>query len=353
VGTGRRTPLHARHVALGAKMVPFAGWDMPVQYTSIADEHTAVRTRAGVFDVSHMGQLAIRWSWAHDYLQHRLTNDLDRIGPWEAQYTLLPNEDGGIVDDLIAYRMPKGYLLVVNAANVAADMAQLPEMTNVSDEWGMLAVQGPEALSLLGLEVERFHFRRDQVLGIDCIVAGTGYTGESGCELLCNADDVGALWDRVLERGIVPCGLGARDTLRLEMCYPLHGHELTPDRNPYEAGLGWAVKSSKNFVGVGPIRRVKRWAPKERLVAFVMDDKAIPRAGMAIEGGGSVTSGGYSPMLERGIGMAYVWGGLAHPGKELAIDVRGKLKRAHIVEKPIYRRGGELEPVPATATGEA
>jgi aminomethyltransferase len=340
VQTLRRTPLFERHAALGARLVPFAGWEMPVQYTGIGEEHRAVRTRAGVFDVSHMGQLRLAGAGAREYLQARLTNDLDRIEAGQAQYTLLTNEDGGIVDDLIAYRRADDdYLLVVNASNVAADHAALSETQDVSDDWALLAVQGPDALELLGIEVEPFTFREDvDVLGVRCLVAGTGYTGERGCELGCSPEDAVRLWDAVLARGVTPCGLGARDTLRLEVCYPLHGNDISPERTPIEAGLGWACALDKDFTGVETLRRQKEEGPDQRLVAFVMEDPGIPRTGMPIEQGGEVTSGTLSPMLETGIGLGYVATAHAAPGIPLTIDLRGRPRRARIVSKPFYKR---------------
>ncbi len=337
--TLRRTPLYERHAALGARLVPFAGWEMPVQYTSIVDEHRAVRTSAGVFDVSHMGQLSLGGEGAREYLQSRLSNDLDRIGAGQAQYTLLTNEHGGITDDLIAYRRgDDDYLLVVNAANVEPDHAALSEAEDVSSEWGLLAVQGPEALERLGTDVEPFTFREDEVLGVRCFIAGTGYTGERGCELGCAPDDAPALWDAVLGQGIVPCGLGARDTLRLEVCYPLHGNDISPERTPIEAGLAWACALDKEFTGVETLRRQKEEGPAVKLVAFVMVEKAIPRRGMRIAEGGEVTSGSLSPMLNLGIGLGYVPAELAAPDTPLSIDVRGRAKAARVVKKPIYRR---------------
>src|ERR671918_3102236 len=339
VQTLRRTPLYERHAALGARLVPFAGWEMPVQYTSISEEHRAVRTAAGVFDVSHMGQLRLAGDGAHEYLQRRLSNDLDRIEPGHAQYTLLTNEEGGTVDDLIAYRRGgDDYLLIVNASNVEVDHAALPETDDVSSEWALLAVQGPEALDRLGLAVEPFTFREDDVLGIRCLVAGTGYTGERGCELGCAPDDATPLWDAVLAQGVTPCGLGARDTLRLEVCYPLHGNDITPERTPLEAGLGWACALDKEFTGVEVLRRQKEEGPAEKLVAFMMEERAIPRQGMAIAEGGEVTSGSLSPMLDVGIGLAYVRAELARPETRLTIDVRGRPKAARVVRKPIYKR---------------
>jgi aminomethyltransferase len=339
VQTLRRTPLHERHVALGARLVPFVGWEMPVQYASITDEHHAVRTAAGVFDVSHMGQLELAGPGSHDYLQARLSNDLDRIGPGRAQYTLLTNERGGIVDDLIAYRRrDDGYLLVVNASNVETDGAALSEASDVSAEWALVAVQGPQAFERLGIDVAPFTFREDEVLGVECLVAGTGYTGERGCELGCDPDDAPRLWDAILARGIVPCGLGARDTLRLEVCYPLHGNDISPDRTPIEAGLGWACALEKDFTGADLLRRQKADGPAEKLVAFVMEDKGIPRHGMRIEEGGEVTSGTLSPSLGEAIGLAYVEARLAEPGTKITVDLRGRPRRARIVKKPFYRR---------------
>jgi aminomethyltransferase len=313
---------------------------MPVQYAGISEEHRAVRTTAGVFDVSHMGELRIAGDGAHEYLQARLTNDLDRIDAGQAQYTLLTNDDGGIVDDLIAYRRgPDDYLLVVNASNAETDHAALAETENVSDEWALLAVQGPEALDRLGVEIEPFTFREDvDVLGVRCLVAGTGYTGERGCEVACAPDDALRLWDAILERGIVPCGLGARDTLRLEVCYPLHGNDITPERTPIEAGLGWACALAKDFPGVERLRRQKEEGPVEKLVAFVMEDAGIPRTGMRIEEGGTVTSGTLSPTLGRSIGLAYVSAGRSEAGTELTVDLRGRPRRARIVPKPFYKR---------------
>jgi glycine cleavage system T protein (aminomethyltransferase) len=340
VQTLRRTPLYERHAALGARLVPFAGWEMPVQYAGIAEEHRAVRTGAGVFDVSHMGELRVTGDGAHEYLQARLSNDLDRIDAGQAQYTLLTNDDGGIVDDLIVYRRgPGDYLLVVNASNAETDHAALAETENVSDEWALLAVQGPEALDRLGVEIEPFTFREDvDVLGVRCLVAGTGYTGERGCEVACAPDDAVRLWDAILERGIVPCGLGARDTLRLEVCYPLHGNDISPERTPIEAGLGWACSLAKDFPGVARLRRQKEEGPAEKLVAFVMEDAGIPRTGMRIEEGGTVTSGTLSPTLGRSIGLAYVSAGRSEAGTELTVDLRGRPRRARIVPKPFYKR---------------
>ncbi|HET7567463.1 MAG TPA: glycine cleavage system aminomethyltransferase GcvT [Gaiellaceae bacterium] len=345
--TLQRTPLYDRHVALGARMVPFAGWEMPVQYEGVIQEHRAVRTDAGVFDVSHMGEIEVEGPRAHELLQGLLSNDLDRLSPGQAQYTLLTNERGGIVDDLIAYRLDEfRYLLVVNAGNRDAAFAWLKErevsgsdVRDVSDEYALLAVQGPSAIERLGLPAApAFTFAEAEIDGVEVMVNRTGYTGEDGCELLCMAEDAVRLWDAVLARGVAPCGLGARDTLRLEVCYPLHGNDIGPDTDPISAGLGWTCALDKDFTGAELLRRVKEEGPERRLVAFVMEEKAIPRHGMPIDGGGEVTSGSHSPMLDVGIGMGYVPAAQAQTGTELTIDVRGKPRRARVVKKPIYRR---------------
>jgi len=345
--TLQRTPLHARHVELGARLVPFAGWEMPVQYDGVIGEHRAVRTDCGVFDVSHMGELEVEGPRAGELLQGLLSNDLDRIGVGEAQYTLLTNERGGIVDDLIVYKLePRRFLLIVNASNTRPDYEWLKErelrgsdVRDVSDEYALLAVQGPRSIERLGLpDAKPFTFAEGELDGVECMVNRTGYTGERGVELLVETDDAVRLWDAVLERGAKPCGLGARDTLRLEVCYPLHGNDITPETDAISAGLGWVCALDKGFAGVDELRRVKDEGPRRRLAAFVMVDKAIPRAGMAIAEGGEVTSGSLSPMLDVGIGMGYVDAAVAVPDSELTIDVRGRARRARVVKKPIYKR---------------
>jgi len=345
--TLQRTPLHDRHIALEARMVPFAGWEMPVQYEGVIPEVRAVRTDCGVFDVSHMGEFEVEGPRATELLQATLSNDLDKIGPGEAQYTLLTNERGGIIDDLIAYRLGEfRYLLVVNAANREADFRWLKEreipgsnVRDVSDQYALLAVQGPRAIERLGLpEAKQFTFAEGEIDGIECMVNRTGYTGEDGCELLAMAEDAVELWDRVLARGAVPCGLGARDTLRLEVCFPLHGNDITPETDAISAGLGWCCTLDKDFSGAQELREIKARGPERKLVPFVMEEKAVPRQGMPIEGGGEVTSGTHSPMLERGIGLGYVPADASAPEQELTIDVRGKPRRARVARRPIYKR---------------
>jgi aminomethyltransferase len=349
VQTLNRTPLYERHRALNARLVPFAGWEMPVQYDGVIQEHRAVRADCGVFDVSHMGELEIEGPKAHELLQSLLSNDLDKVEPGAAQYTLLTNERGGIVDDLIAYRLEAGrYLLIVNASNREPDFQWLKEreipgsdVRDVSDEYALLAVQGPRSIERLGLDdAPSFTFAMEEIDGIECMVNRTGYTGEPGVELMVPAEEAAELWDRVLDRGAVPCGLGARDSLRLEVCFPLHGNDIGPDTDAISAGLGWVCALDKDFTGADELRRIKETGPERKLVAFVMEETAVPRQGMAIAAGGEVTSGTHSPMLEQGIGMGYVPAAQAEPGTELTIDVRGRDRRARVVTKPIYKREG-------------
>jgi aminomethyltransferase len=347
VQTLRRTPLYDRHVAAGARMVPFAGWEMPVQYDGVISEHRAVRGDAGVFDVSHMGELEVEGMHARDLLQQTLSNDVDRLEVGGAQYTLLTNERGGIVDDLIVYRTDDyRYLLIVNASNRERAFHWLKErevpgsdVRDVSDEYALLAVQGPSAIERLGLPPARaFTWAMGELDGVEVMVNRTGYTGEQGVELMTPAEDAVALWDAVLARGVKPAGLGARDTLRLEVCYPLHGNDIDEETDAISAGLGWVCGLDTGFTGADVLRRIKEEGPRERLVAFVMTEKAIPRQDMPIDSGGRVTSGTHSPMLDVGIGLGYVPSATAEPGTEINIDVRGKLRGARIVEKPIYKK---------------
>jgi aminomethyltransferase len=322
---------------------------MPVQYEGVIPEHRAVRSDAGVFDVSHMGELEVEGPRALELLQSLLSSDVAKVEPGHARYTLLTNERGGIVDDLIAYRLDAfRWLLVVNASNRETDYAWLKEheisgsdVRDVSDEYALLAVQGPNAIAKLGLEPAPWNtFAEETIDGIQCMVNRTGYTGEDGCEILCMAEDAPQLWDAVVARGVTPCGLGARDTLRLEACLALHGNDISPETDAISAGLGWTCALDKEFTGVDELRRIKAEGPARKLVAFVMEERAIPRQGMIVAGGGDVTSGTHSPTLDVGIGMGYVAADRAAVGEELEIDVRGKARRARIVKKPFYKREG-------------
>ena len=343
----RRTALYDKHLEAGARFVSFAGWEMPVSYEGVIAEHKAVRNDSGVFDVSHMGEIEVEGPTALELLQGLLSNDLSRLEAGDAQYTLLTNETGGIIDDLIVYRTgPCRYLLVVNAANREADLDWVAsrelrgsDVRDVSDDYALLAVQGPRALERLGLgRGPAFTWELGAIDGIEVMVNRTGYTGEEGVELACAPDDAPALWDAIVARGVRPCGLGARDTLRLEVCYPLHGNDIGPQWDAISSGLGWVCALDTDFTGAAPLREIKAVGPGRKLVAFRMTEQAIPRQGMAIEGGGEVTSGSLSPMLEVGIGLGYVPASMAAPGSELTVDVRGRARRGQVASKPIYKR---------------
>jgi aminomethyltransferase len=351
--TLRHTPLHDRHVAAGARLVPFAGWEMPVQYEGIRAEHVAVRTGAGVFDVSHMGEVQTSGPDAEAFLQHVLSNDVARVAEGGAQYSVLCREDGGVLDDLFTYRLPGGrWLTVTNAANHVADLEWMRAHAGAFDvtledrlsDFAMLAVQGPEARRIVGALADgelpgRFKTATLTVAGVpEVLVCGTGYTGEDGVELLIAPEGAGAVWDAVLAGGATPAGLGARDTLRLEVCFHLYGNDLMPSRGPIEAGLGWCCKEDTGFVGSEAVRAAREAGPAERLVAFAMTGPGIARQGNAVRGGGEVTSGTMSPCLGIGIGMAYVPAESSEPGTPLEIDVRGKARAAEVRPKPLYRK---------------
>jgi aminomethyltransferase len=355
VSDPRRTPLFEQHQELGAKIVPFAGWEMPVTYEGIREEHSAVRTHAGMFDVSHMGEVEVEGPGALAFLQLMLSNDVARIEIGGAQYSCLCVEDGGVLDDLFAYRLgPDRYLIVTNAANHAADLAWLGRWSrdfdvsvrDVADRYAMLAVQGPHARVILGrsLGVElppRMRAAPVRVGGRRALACGTGYTGEDGVELLLDPEVAAPVWAELLDAGVVPCGLGARDTLRLEACFPLHGHELTLERNPIEAGLDWCCAEATGFLGSEAVARARAEGTRERLVPFLIEGAGIARDGNPVlaaeERVGTVSSGTFSPSLERGAGLAYVRADLAEAGAELAIDVRGKHRDARVASKPLYR----------------
>jgi aminomethyltransferase len=348
--TLRRTPLFERHDAAGARLVPFAGWEMPVQYEGIRQEHVAVRTGAGMFDVSHMGEIETSGPQAEQFLQRVLSNDVSRIAERGAQYSVLCREDGGVLDDLFTYRLDGGrFLTVTNAANHDKDLDWFREHAGDFDvevkdahaDWAMLAVQGPEARSALqriaaGELPRRMRTAELSLAGVDCLVCGTGYTGEDGCELMLPPGGAAAVWDALLEQRVVPAGLGARDTLRLEVCFHLYGNDLTEDRNPIEAGLAWCCKLDTGFIGAETLRDLE---PEQRLAPFAFTGPGIPRPGNAVRtpaGEGVVTSGSLSPCLEVGIGMAYLPSAAAEPGTEIEVDVRGKSRAAEVREKPLY-----------------
>lgn len=366
----KRTGLYDRHVALGARIIPFAGWEMPVQYAGILAEHRAVRGQAGLFDLGHMGQLRVDGPDALAFLQYTTTNDISRLAPGEAMYTLLSNENGGVVDDLIVYRNPAGqdgYMIVLNAANTAKDIAWWEaarqrradlgvELHDISPETSMIAIQGPNAVAItqrvtsdpLG-ELAYFTWCDGQIAGVPARIARTGYTGEDGFEFYLANEHVGRVWDALLEAGkdlgVVPVGLGARDTLRLEAKMPLYGQELGDEISPYESGLGWAVNLDKgDFVGRDRMAAVKEQGAPRRVVGFKMQGRSgSPRTHYPVivdgEQVGEVTSGAFSPTLEENIGLALVERPVAGVGKPLQIVVRGKPVDAIQVKTPFYKRG--------------
>jgi aminomethyltransferase len=349
--TLRRTPLYVRHATAGARLVPFAGWEMPVQYAGIRAEHVAVRRDVGVFDVSHMGQVETRGRQADYFLQRVLSNDVRRIPEGGAQYGVMCREDGGVLDDLFTYRLAdEHFLTVTNASNHEKDLAWMQSHASDFDVdvidrrgYAMLAVQGPNARALVSRLADgdlplRMHCCERSVAGVPMLVCGTGYTGEDGVELLLDPDHAPAIWDALTHAGAVPAGLGARDTLRLEVCFHLYGNDLSEDRGPIEAGLGWCCKEETGFIGSEAIAAVRAAGPTERLVPFAIEGPGIARAGNRVVGGGEVTSGTFSPCLERGIGMAYVSADRASPGTRIEIDVRGTIRPAVIYKRPLYTR---------------
>jgi glycine cleavage system T protein (aminomethyltransferase) len=359
----KKTPLYDEHVRLGAKMIPFGDWIMPVQYSGIIDEHQAVRNNVGVFDISHMGQLVATGPKAGAWLNEMLTNNIDKLEVGTGQYTFLLNERGGIIDDLIVYRTAsEKFLLVVNASRVHEDFAWLQKhvgdnatLENRSADYGGLAIQGPRVVELLheylGDNAElpaRNQIKDFECCGTQVTVARTGYTGEDGVEMFFAANDAAKILSGLLEKGkefgIRPCGLGARDTLRLEMCYPLNGSDLSPEHNPIEAGLGFFVDLKKpKFVGRDVLVNAKENGSPNRLVAFRMKSKGPPprphysvwREGERI---GEVTSGSLSPSLNEGIGMAYVASAHSKAGTEIEIEIRDRKLPAVIEKKPLYKK---------------
>jgi len=359
----KRTPLYERHLALGARLVEFSGWEMPVQYSSILDEHRAVRTRAGLFDVSHMGEFKIEGPDSLAFLQYLVPNDVSHLAIHQALYTQLCLPNGGTIDDLIIYYLAENhYMMVVNAGNIDKDFAWVEQQAkifdvqvfNQSDTTALLALQGPEAQAILQpladvdlSTIRYYHCEPGVVDGINCIISRTGYTGEDGFELYCAPVDVVTLWNDLLaagkERGLLPAGLGARDTLRIEAGYCLYGHELDEQTNPLEAGLGWTVKLNKGeFIGRDALLKVKEEGPKRKLIGIEMIERGISRAGYAIYENdqqiGSLTSGAPGPALNKNIGIGYVEASHAVVGNTVQIDIRGKRTAAQIVALPFYKR---------------
>ena len=354
----KQTPFHDRHVALGAKMHEFAGYLMPISYIGINQEHLQIRNKIGVFDVSHMGEFFVEGKHAEDYLQHITVNDVKSLIDGQAQYSAMCYPDGGIVDDLIVYRFNKNkFMMVVNASNIEKDFAWAGEhlvdsvtLSDHSDETALLAIQGPKTLKVLQKlsdidlkSIGFYHFKEGKVADIDMIISRTGYTGEPGFELYHDPKDALKLWDAIFEAGkdedIQAVGLGARDTLRLEMKYALYGNDIDKDTNPIEAGLGWITKlDTDDFVGKEELIKVKTEKPFQRLIAFKMIDRGIPRQGYELYLGdnkvGKVTSGTMSPSLGIGIGTGYVLRDHSKIGTEILLDVRGRKLKAVIVKPP-------------------
>ena len=365
----KRTPLYEQHRELGARMVEFIGWEMPLQYSSILQEHEAVRTRAGLFDVSHMGEFKVEGPDALAFLQYLVPNDISRLAIHRVLYTQLCLPDGNVIDDLLVYRLgEQHYMLVVNAGNIAKDFAWVKKQSSrfqhvvVSDQsetTALVALQGPLAEEILQplteinlKSIRYYHCMAGLVGGVNSIVSRTGYTGEDGFEIYCSPADVVVVWKDILAvgrpRGLLPAGLGARDTLRLEAGYCLYGHELDEQTNPLEAQLGWTVKfDSGMFIGRDALLRVKERGPKRLLVGIELLERGVPRSGYALYERdrqiGSLTSGAPGPTIHKNIGMGYVETALANVGRQVQIDIRGKRVAAQIVALPFYKRRKEKE----------
>lgn len=363
-GALKRTPLHDEHVRLGAKMVPFAGFEMPVQYpTGIVAEHRAVREGVGMFDVSHMGELEISGPQALDWVQHVVSNDASKIEVGQAQYAALCDERGGVIDDCITYRFDDRYMIVVNASNLEKDREWIlrfadrfdAKLVDRSDDIALIALQGPMASQVLARVTDAdldsigyYRFAEGTVAGRDAVISRTGYTGEDGFELYLGGDDAAHVWRALMEagepEGITPAGLGSRDSLRLEMGYALYGNDLDESHNAIESGLGWVVKPDKGeFSGRDALAEAKQAGVARKLVGFELTERGFPRQGYEIQHEGRtvgvVTSGAHSHSLDRGIGMGYVETALAKPGTRVDILVRGKPIAAEIVRPPFYKQG--------------
>lgn len=361
----KRTPLYEQHRALGARLVEFGGWEMPVQYSGIIEEHQAVRNRAGLFDVSHMGEFKVEGSDALAFLQYLVPNDVGRLELQQALYTQLCKPDGTTIDDLLIYHLAENhYLLVVNAANIDKDFAWIEgharkfanvTLSNQSDTTALLALQGPLARTILQPltqiqldEIRYYHFAPGDVAGVHCIISRTGYTGEDGFELYAPAIDAVRLWNALLEagkpHGLLPAGLGARDTLRLEAAYCLYGHELDEETNPLEAGLGWTVKLKKNaeFIGRAALQQAKEQGLKKRLVGIELLERGVPRSGYALYADnqriGVLTSGSHGPTVQKSIGLGFVDPAHAKVGTPVQVEIRGKHIAAQVVALPFYKR---------------
>ena len=359
----KRTPLFDEHVRLGGKMVEFAGWEMPVQYAGVIAEHANVRERVGLFDVSHMGEIWVSGPQAEAALEYLTCNRVSGLYDGKAQYSAILNDEGGVIDDIIIYRFNKElFLLCVNASNADKDFEWLKSrnptdarITNASAEYGQIAVQGPRALELLAPLVKGadlgslkpFHFVESELLGSKVIIARTGYTGEDGVEIFVKSDRTADLWRLLLEHGasygVMPCGLGARDSLRLEAAYPLHGHELSEDVPALESGLGWIIKFDKgDFIGRAALEKIKASGPARKLVGLVLDEPGIARQGDTLQVNGAevgvVTSGTKTPTVNKALGMAFIASEIAKPDTQVSVVVRGRPIAGHLISLPFYKR---------------
>lgn len=365
----KKTPLHEKHVALGARMMGFAGYDMPVQYSGIIDEHMAVREAAGLFDVSHMGEVLVRGPHAFAFVQRLVSNDINRLYDGRALYTVMCTPDGGVIDDLLVYQLDaEQYLLVINASNIDKDWAWMQEqntvgadLENISDGIALMALQGPAAVAIAQTltdvpvaDIKYYHFQQlapGSFFGCDfAILSHTGYTGESGFEIYCDADKASAVWDAIIKagetHGLKPAGLGARDTLRIEAGYCLYGNDITGATNPLEAGLGWVTKLDKgDFVGREALQAIKAAGTHRKLIGFVLEDRGVPRAGyplLSADGSheiGQVTSGTQSPILGKGVGLGYVQNDPAYtqPGQTVLVQVRKRHLKATVTKPPFHK----------------
>ena len=355
----KKTPLYDVHVNMGGRMVSFAGWLMPVQYSGIIEEHNCVRKSAGIFDLSHMGEIFVSGVKSVEYLQKLITNDIEKLADGRALYTVMCLESGGIVDDLLVYRIKKDeYMLVVNALNTAKVFAWMRknlvsgvEIANKSEGTALIAIQGPLSKTIVlsldfknPVSIKYFEFMSNNINGIDCILARTGYTGEDGFEIFFPSDYAAVLWDSIFaeakDTGLMPVGLGARDTLRMEMGYSLYGNDITEETTPLEAGLSWVIDFNKEFIGKEALLKQKEHGLKRKLIGFMMLDRGIPRSHYEIfssgEKVGEVTSGTMSSTLKKAIGMGYVPVELAKPGTRIDISIRKAMVEARVVKKPFY-----------------
>ena len=355
----KKTSLYNEHVKLNAKLVDFAGYQMPIQYSGIIEEHLAVRKSCGIFDVSHMGEFILKGSGATDFLNEITINDVSKIDEWQAQYSAMCYEDGGIIDDILVYKYPEHYMLVVNCSNIDKNfdwiMANKPEnvdFANISSSIDLIAIQGPKSREILEnytkinlKNIDYYHFSIANVCGSPVTLSRTGYTGELGYEIYADSNAIKNIWTTILgsEESVTPAGLGCRDTLRMEMKYVLYGNDISEKTNPIEAGLGWITKTNKiSFVGKEKLLDFQL-SHSKKLICFAMIDRGIPRPGYKIHSDqgviGSVTSGTQSPSLKKGIGLAYVKKEFSKVGTSLLIDVRGRQLRCEVVKPPFYKNG--------------